>query len=53
MQRIITLYHSYQVVSGIIVIVGVALLCTHAVDVVLPASVPVEPVKFAGSVGYI
>ena len=39
-RRIITLYHGYQVVSGIIVIVGVALLCAHAVDIVLPASAP-------------
>ena len=53
MQRIITLYHGDQVVIGIVVIVGIALLRTQAVDVVMPASVPVEPVKFAGSVGYI
>ena len=52
-KRIITLYHGYQVVIGVIVIMSIALLCTQAVDVVMPASVPVEPVKFAGSVGYI
>ena len=53
MQRIITLYHGDQVVIGIVVIGGSALLRTQAVDVVMPASVPVEPVKFAGSVGNI
>ena len=35
MQRIITLYHGDQVVIGIVVIVGIALLRTQAVDVVM------------------
>ena len=42
MQCIITLNHGNQVVIGIVVIVGIALLCTQAVDVVLPASAPAE-----------
>ena len=42
MQRIITLYHGNQVVIGIVVIVGAALLCTQAVDVVLPISASAE-----------
>ena len=42
-KRIITLNHGYQVVSGIIVIMSIALLCTQAVDVVLPVSAPAEP----------
>ena len=33
-KSIITLYHGNQVVSGIIVIMSIALLCTHTVDVV-------------------
>ena len=42
MQSIITLYHGYQVVSGIIIIMSIALLCTHTVDVVLPVSAPAK-----------
>ena len=42
MQRIIALYHGDQVVIGIVVIVGIALLCTQAVDIALQASAPTE-----------
>ena len=42
MQRIIALYHRNQVVIGIIVIMSIALLCTQAVDVVLPVSAPAK-----------
>ena len=35
MQRIITLYHGNQVVSGIIVIMSIALLRAQAVDIIL------------------
>ena len=41
-QRIIALYHGNQVVIGIVVIVGIALLCTQAVDIALQASAPTE-----------
>ena len=41
-KSIITLYHGNQVVSGIIVIMSIALLCTQAVDVVLPVSAPAD-----------
>ena len=41
-KSIITLYHSNQVIIGIIVIMSIALLCTHTVDIALQASAPTE-----------